>query len=108
VTFPFRIETEASVELEEAATWYEERRPGLDGEFLEAVDEALAFIARWPHSGSPVPDVPADLLIRRTPVRRFPYHVVYLEIPGAIRILAFAHDRRSPGYWSARATRYPF
>jgi hypothetical protein len=37
-------------------------------------------------------------------LRRFPYHVVYLEMPGAIRILAFAHDRRSPGYWHTRAT----
>lgn len=105
MTLPFRTESEAAVELEDAADWYEDRRPGLGDDFLEAVDEALAFIARWPHTGRPVPDVPPGLLIRRTPVRRFPYHVVYIEMPDAIRILAFAHDRRSPGYWLTRATR---
>ena len=103
MTLPFRIENEAAYELEEAAAWYEQRRSGLGNELMEAVDDALAFIAHWPHAGSPVPDVPSDLPIRRAPVRRFPYHVVYLEMPGVIRILAFAHDRRSPGYWHNRA-----
>jgi hypothetical protein len=28
--------------------------------------------------------------------------VVYLEWAGVIRILAFAHDRRQPGYWFSR------
>lgn len=100
---PFRIENEAADELEEAAAWYEQRRSGLGDEFMEAVDDALAFIAQWPHSGSPTPEVPSDLRIRRAHVRRFPYHIVYLEMLGVIRILAFAHDRRSPGYWHNRA-----
>jgi len=105
VNLSFRTEDEAAVELEEAAAWYEQRRHGLGDEFLEAVDDALAFIAKWPRTGRPVPDVPPDLRIRRAPVRQFPYHIVYLEMPGAIRILAFAHDRRSPGYWHTRVTR---
>ena len=104
MTHPFRTESEAVAELEEAAAWYEQQRFGLGGEFLEAVDDALSFIARWPHAGTPVPDVPPDLPARRAPIRRFPYQVVYLEMPGEIRILAFAHDRRSPGYWQTRAT----
>ena len=103
MTLPFHIENEAVGELEEAAAWYEQQRSGLGGEFLEAVDDALAFIARWPDAGTPVPDVPPDLPVRRAPVRRFPYHVVYLEMTDAIRILAFAHDRRLPGYWHTRA-----
>jgi hypothetical protein len=35
-------------------------------------------------------------------VMRFPYHVVYLETSGNLRILAIAHDRRKPGYWMKR------
>ena len=104
MTLPFRTESEAAAELEDAVVWYEEQRVGLGDEFLEAVDDALAFIARWPRTGTPVPDVPPDLSVRRAPVRRFPYHVVYLEMADAIRILAFAHDRRSPGYWLTRVT----
>jgi len=42
---PFRNEPEASTELEEAALWYEGRRPGLGTEFLEAVDATLKRIA---------------------------------------------------------------
>jgi len=104
VSLRLRIEPEAAVELDEAAHWYEEKRVDLGRDFLEAVDEALAFIASWPRSGKPVPNVPKEFAARRTPVRRFPYHVVYLETPDAIRILAFAHDRRRPSYWYTRLT----
>ena len=102
MTPPFRSEPEASAELDEAALWYEHRRSGLGIEFLEAVDNALGFIARFPKGGAPVPGVPLNLQVRRVPVQRFPFHVIYLELPDTIRILAFAHDRRSPGYWQSR------
>ena len=102
MTRRFRTEPEASAELDEAALWYEQRRSGLGIEFLEAIDGALDFIARFPQAGAPVPGVPLDLPVRRVPVRRFPFHVIYLEVSDAIRILAFAHDRRSPGYWQSR------
>jgi hypothetical protein len=46
--------------------------------------------------------LPVDLTVRRRAVQRFPYHVVYLELPTHIRILAIAHDRRKPGYWNDR------
>ena len=102
MTLPFRTEREASAELGEAAAWYEQRRDGLGIEFLQAIHNALEFIARFPQAGTVVPGVPVDLLVRRVPVRRFPFHVIYLEMSDAIRVLAFAHDRRSPGYWHSR------
>jgi len=105
VTRPFRTEPEASAELDEAAVWYEQRREGLGVEFLQAIDKALDLIAQFPKAGAVVPLVPPDLPIRRVPVERFPFHVVYLEMEDAIRILAFAHDRRSPGYWRSRTTK---
>ena len=99
----FRIEPEASAELGEAAVWYEKRRAGLGGEFLDAVDGTLEFISLFPGAGTSLPDLPPELAVRRVPVRRFPFHVVYLELTDdVIRILAFAHDRRSPGYWHSR------
>lgn len=102
VTASFRVEPEASAELSEAALWYERQRNGLGGEFLEAIDAALDFIARFPHAGTPVPGLPPELPVRRVPVKRFPFYVVYLELPAATRVLAFAHERRSPGYWRSR------
>jgi plasmid stabilization system protein ParE len=98
----FRHESEASAELEDAALWYESQRPRLGLEFVQAVDYALAQIAQWPEIGRRVDGVPADVPARRVPVKRFPYHVVYLQWNETIRILAFAHDSREPGYWLPR------
>lgn len=100
-------EPEAATDLEEAAIWYEERKRGLGGEFLRAVDHAIAFISRFPEGGIRVPDVSAELPVRRARVRRFPFHVVYLEFGGHIHVIAFAHDSRSPGYWRARIREWP-
>lgn len=103
MTARFRVEPEAAAELESAAIWHERQRTGLGDTFLAAVDDALDFVTRWPHAGGFAPAVPRELNVRRVPVRRFPYHVVYLEHQGQTRILAFAHDHRSPGYWQSRA-----
>jgi len=97
-----RLEAEAASELEASAVWYEENRAGLGERFLDAIDLTRSQIAPWPHSGSPVPGVASDLTVRRVPVGRFPFHVVYLELADEIRVLAFAHDRRLPGYWRSR------
>jgi plasmid stabilization system protein ParE len=102
VNLRFRPEPEASAELEDAALWYEQKRAGLGVEFVQAVDAALDQIARWPAIGQRVSNVPDDVPARRWPVNRFPYHVIYLDWQGTIRILAFAHDSREPGFWFSR------
>lgn len=97
-----RFEDEADAEYRAAGRWYEERRAGLGVEFFDAVDAALDQIVRLPRAGARVPRVPVDLPVRRAPVKRFPYHVIYLETKATIRVLAVAHDRRRPGYWKSR------
>ena len=97
-----RTEEEAEDELSEALRHYEERRAGLGEELLAAVDKALARIVKLPGSGAPVPHIPPELRVRRVPVEGFPYRVIYLDTPEAIRVLAFAHIRRRPGYWLPR------
>ena len=87
--------------MTEAARWYERYRTGLGGEFLAEVDSALARLAGTPRVGTPVPGV-EDGDVRRIFVRRFPYHVVYIELPDRLQILAVAHDRRRPRYWVGR------
>lgn len=97
-----RFEDEADREYREAGHWYEGQRAGLGLEFFDAVDDTVRQIIDWPRSGSPVPRVADELPVRRVAVKRFPYHVVYLETKTEIRILAVAHDRRKPGYWKGR------
>lgn len=94
---------EASEELEDAATQYEEQRTGLGLQFLNAVDRSIDRLSRWPKAGVLYADVPADLAVRRVPIGGFPYHVVYMEISETVVILAVAHDRRAPAYWIRRA-----
>lgn len=105
MTLPIQFSAEASAELDDAATWYDEQRAGLGAELMDAVDEALETLAEWPHAGAPVEEVPADLEVRRAPVARFPYHVGYIVLDDRVRILAVAHDRRRPAYWAPRAGR---
>lgn len=97
-----RFEEEADAEYRDAGRWYEQRRTGLGLEFFDAVDAALDQIVRLPRAGQPVPRVAPDLPVRRAPVRRFPYHVIYHEAKNTISVLAIAHDRRKPGYWKHR------
>jgi plasmid stabilization system protein ParE len=97
-----RFEDEADAEYRNAGRWYDERRAGLGVEFFDAVDAALDWIVRLPRAGALVPRVPRHLSVRRAPVKRFPFHVIYLETAGTIRVLAVAHDRRKPGYWKSR------
>lgn len=86
--------------MAEAARWYESHRVGLGAAFLDAVDNAVARIAEMPSMGSPLGT--ADETIRRRAVLRFPYHVIYVELPDRLQIVAVAHDRRRPGYWAGR------
>lgn len=97
-----RFEPEASDELDEATVWYKHRATGLGTKFLSAVDQTLAMVTRWPQAAPLEPDLPSDLIVRRAQVLQFPYRVVYLLTPTAIRILAVAHDSREPGYWRER------
>jgi toxin ParE1/3/4 len=102
VTSRIRFEEEADAEYREAGRWYETRRTGLGREFFDAVHAALRQIEAFPRVGASIPRLPADLPVRQLAVTRFPYHVVYLETPAALRVLAIAHDRRKPGYWKGR------
>ena len=97
-----RFDDEADAEYRNAGRWYEDRRTGLGLEFFDAIDAAIGQIVELPRAGEPVPRIPAELPVRRLAVKRFPYHVFYLETPPEIRILAVAHDRRKPGYWKSR------
>ena len=80
------FEDEAETEYRQAGGWYESR-----------VDAAIRQVLEFPRIGAPVPRLPSELPVRRVAVRRFPYHVIYMEIAEALRILAVAHDRRRPG-----------
>jgi plasmid stabilization system protein ParE len=61
----------------------------------------LRRIEDFPQTGARVPEVD-ESNIRRMPVHRFPYHVVFVILSGSIEVIAFAHDRRRPRYFMRR------
>jgi toxin ParE1/3/4 len=102
MTKSLRFDDEATEEMNAAAEWYEARRENLGIEFVGEVRQALATIASGPEAWALDPQIDEQLGVRRFLLRRFPYAVVYLELPSEIRILAIAHTAREPGYWRAR------
>jgi toxin ParE1/3/4 len=99
LTRPVRTARPASEELDAAVRWYEEQRRGLGADFFNAVLTTLDRITENPEIGAAVPGV---IEARRVFVAGFPYQVVYRLAAEEIRILAFAHFRRRPGFWKGR------
>jgi len=98
---------EAEQELVEAERWYEAQRAGLGGEFRHAVEEAMVRLLEAPYSAPRLFSVPKAIGARQVFVKRFPYSIIFMEEGDALWILAFAHQRRRPGYWYKRGHRSP-
>ena len=88
---------EAEDELHDATSYHEAESPGIGNVLLEDLDRAIAQIIQYPES-SPL----VSQLVRRKSLRRFPCNIMYTLLPGAIRILSLAHQKRRPFYWRDR------
>jgi len=99
---PLNLSPEAVAELVEAALWYETRQSGLASRFLQEIDQARQAIQSRPLSFPRLANIASDLEIRRALLPRFPYVLVFLELPAEIRVLAVAHAKRRPDYWLNR------
>ncbi len=88
---------EASAEYEAAFDWYFARSELAASKFAEELGRAIGAIAqapqRWPDTFGGA---------RKFLLQRFPFAVVYRELPSIIQILAIAHGRRRPDYWKKR------
>jgi toxin ParE1/3/4 len=88
----------AEQELFDAANYYQKQEFGLGLRYLDEVEQAINFIVRYPEAGFQVRGS-----IRRILLPKFPYFLVYRVLPDQqIRILAVAHHKRRPEYWSTR------
>jgi plasmid stabilization system protein ParE len=99
---PIRVDAAARAELRAAARWYDRQRAGLGRELIAAVDEAMQRMSRLGPDCRPVYGVDPELGARRVRTKRFPYAVVFIEQPKAIRVVAIMHERLRPGYWQER------
>ena len=94
---------DAEEELAATVAFYEREQQGLGGEFWDDAQKIVALIAENPAIGGIVSRTNTSLPVRRMPLRRFPYFVIYRERGTAIQIVAFAHMSRRPAYWRKRS-----
>lgn len=92
------IAAEAEEELIAGARFYAQQSDiELGFAFIVEFERSVELLRKQPKLGAPWRGTN-----RRMPLRRFPYSIIYLLLPEEIRVLAIAHQRRKPGYWSGR------
>ncbi len=90
----------AEEEMIDASIFYQRASQELGTDFLDEVQRMINVLRDRPKLGSP-----AGRGMRRTPLQRFPFSIVYAEELDAIVIIAIAHHSRRPGYWNKRLNR---
>lgn len=100
MTLAQREHPEARAELRAGAEWYEDSATGQ--ELLDATREARQSIANMPDAWPPVRAWERQPVVRRKGVTGFPYGVIYYVTDNEIVIVAYAHEKRLPGYWKHR------
>lgn len=90
---------QALAEYAEAALEYLQIDPKLADDLESRVDRAIELLLNTPESAAPYLEE-----TRRKLLTRFPYALVYrLDYESKIlRVIAFSHQSREPGYWSDR------
>ncbi len=87
----------AEAEYTESLSWYAERSQraaaGFEAEFELALEAIAADPQRYPS---------CDERHRFYLMRRYPFQVIYRKHQGKLLIVAIAHGKRRPGYWSER------
>lgn len=90
---------DAETEYFDAIEFYEGKRAGLGAALIEEFERVVRLAEARPDTWKLVH--PSG--VRCIGLARFPYSVFYRVRPdGEIQVMAFAHHRRSPGYWFSR------
>lgn len=87
----------AEQELIEASVHYENQLQGLGNDFLLEVERVSTVLVELPSLGEKL-----DSIHRRLALQRFPYALIFRCDAKVIRVVAVAHRRRKPRYWSSR------
>ena len=87
----------AEADLLNQIIYYSNAREGLGIKFQVAVAAAVKKAAASPDSGAPSPKG-----TRRRLVKGFPFSVMYRASDIELLVVAVAHHRRQPEYWSSR------
>lgn len=84
-------------EVDDAQAWYEERSLFAASAFLRELSTAVQRIRQAPDRYPA-----AEASTRRILFERFPFTLYYRVQSDKLTVVAVAHQKRRPGYWSAR------
>ena len=93
----YEFHPEAEQEFIEAAARYDLEIRGLGTLFSSELERVIELLLKNPKVGAPMTGP-----IRHFVLHRFPFSVVYAIEGRVLYVLAVAHHRRAPGYWTAR------
>jgi plasmid stabilization system protein ParE len=92
-----RFLPEAATELDDAVNFYNTLKDGLGIDFAAEVRDGLARITQYPKAWQLL-----GRRVRRYRLHRFPYGLVYAQLPSEILVVAVMHLHQKPNYWLAR------
>lgn len=84
-------------EAEDAQSWYAERSIFAASAFTRELSLAVQRVAQAPNRHPA-----AEARTRKAVLDRFPFTLYYRAAPEVISVVAVAHQKRRPGYWSSR------
>jgi plasmid stabilization system protein ParE len=91
------VTSAAERDFTESLCWYAERSQhaaeGFEAEFAAVLELIRADPRRFPL---------CDGRYRYCLMRRYPFQVIYREVEDGVAIIALAHAKRRPNYWSGR------
>ena len=90
----------AQDEIEYYLRRYESETVGLGGRLWQEIQAATTLISAYPEIGQLVPRTRG--LVRRIPIRHFPFFLIYRRRDEHLQIVALAHTSRKPSYWRPR------
>jgi toxin ParE1/3/4 len=93
----FSIHENAEIEINEAADFYDLENPGLGSIFIDEIQRSIENIAQFPEAAPVIHG-----RVRKKPLVKFPYSLIYSIRSDEFRLLAVAHQKRRPFYWRGR------
>ena len=87
------------MDASEARRWFADRDPRTVDLFRQRLAKATSAVSEYPELA---PSYQHGT--RRLSLAPFPYHLIYVVTSDEIVVLAVAHAKRRPDYWSARSS----
>lgn len=99
---PVRLNEFAEKEILDELRGHRAEREELANRLWNDIQTIIRIVGEYPRIGGRVTRPRVRGMVRRFPLRRFPFFIIYREHDNYIEIVALAHMSRKPNYWRSR------